>query len=91
MFPITKSTMAYLLPQSINKIAKKGANSDFSGVSAQHQNARSERANQTVTYMDRNFMAHASLNWCQRRADNIFLWYFSVKHYIWIYNQLPSK
>jgi hypothetical protein len=39
---------------------KKGQTQSFLGVGAQHQNAKAERAIQTVMYMARTFMVHAS-------------------------------
>ena len=41
---------------------EKGQSQSFSGVGAQHQNARAERAIQTLMYMARTFMVHASLH-----------------------------
>jgi hypothetical protein len=41
----------------------KGQSQSFSGVGAQHQNARAERAIQTIMYMARCFMVHSSLHW----------------------------
>jgi len=41
---------------------KKGQSQSFSGVGTQHQNARAERAIQTIMYMARTFMVHASLH-----------------------------
>ena len=41
----------------------KDQSQSFSGVGAQHQNARAERAIQTIMYMARSFMVHASLHW----------------------------
>ena len=35
----------------------------FSGVGAQHQNSKAERAIQTIMYMTRTFMVHSSLHW----------------------------
>ena len=42
---------------------KKGQTQSFSGVGAQHQNAKAERAIQTVMYMARTFMVDASIHW----------------------------
>ena len=41
----------------------KGQTQSFSGVGAQHQNARAELAIQTIMYMARTFMIHSSLHW----------------------------
>jgi hypothetical protein len=37
----------------------------FSGIGIQHQNAHTERAIQTIMYMARTFMVHASLHWTE--------------------------
>jgi len=60
------------------------------GVDAQHQNARAERAIQTIMYMARTFMVHASLHWTDRGSDDLSLWSFAVKHSVWIYNCVPN-
>jgi hypothetical protein len=62
----------------------------FSGVSAQHQNARAERAIQTIMYMACTFMVHASRHWTERGSDDISLWSFAVKHSVWVYNRVPN-
>jgi hypothetical protein len=41
---------------------EKGQTQSFSGVGAQHQNAKAKQAIQTVMYMARTFMVHASLH-----------------------------
>ena len=63
---------------------KKGQSQSFSGVGAQHQNERAERAIQTIMYMARTFMVHASLHWTERGSDDLSLWSFTVKHSVWI-------
>jgi hypothetical protein len=67
---------------------KKGQSLSFSSVGAQHQNARAERAIQTIMYMARTFMLHASLHWSERGLDDLSLWSFAVKHSVWIYNRV---
>jgi len=67
---------------------EKGQRQSFSRVGAQHQNARAERAIQTIMYMARTFMVHASLHWTEHGSDNQSLWSFSVKHSLWIYNRV---
>ncbi len=62
----------------------------FSGVGAQHQNAHAEHAFQTIMYMARTFMVHASLHWTERGSDNLCLWSFAVKHLVWVYNCVPN-
>ncbi len=62
----------------------------FSGIGAQHQNARAERAIQTIMYMAWTFMVHASLHWIERGSDNLSLWSFAVKHSVWVYNHVPN-
>ena len=69
---------------------EKGQGLSFSGVGAQHQNARAERAIQTIMYMARTFMVHASLHWSERGSDDLSLWSFAVKHSVWIYNRVPN-
>ena len=70
---------------------KKGQTQFFSVVGAQHQNAQAERAIQTIIYMSRTFMVHASLHWSERGSDDIYLWSFAVTNSVWLYNRLPSK
>jgi hypothetical protein len=62
----------------------------FSGVGAQHQNARAERAIQTIMYMVQTFMVHASLHWTERGSDDLSLWSFAVKHSVWVHNRVPN-
>ncbi len=69
---------------------EKGQSQSFSGVGAQHQNARAEQAIQTIMYMARTLMVHASLHWTERGSDNLSLWSFAVKHSVWIYNRVPN-
>ena len=69
----------------------KGQTQSFSGVGAQHQNAKAERAIQTVMYMARTFMVHASLHWTEHGVDDITLWPFAVKHAVWLYNRVPNR
>ena len=61
----------------------------FSGVGAQHQNAKAERDIQTIMWMARTFMLHVSIRWTEREVDTIALWGFDVKHAAWLYNCLP--
>jgi hypothetical protein len=69
---------------------EKRQSQSFSGVGAQHQNARAERAIQTIMYMARTFMVHALLHWTDRGSDDISLWPFAVKHSVWVYNRVPN-
>ena len=69
----------------------KGQSQSFSGVGAQHQNARAERAIQMIMYMARSFMVHSSLHWTDRGSDDISLWPFAVKHAVWLYNRVPNR
>ena len=68
----------------------KGQRQSFSGVGAQHQNARAERAIQTIMYMARTFMLHVALHWSNNQVDDISLWPFAVKHAVWLYNRMPN-
>ena len=69
----------------------KDQTQSFSGVGAQHQNARAERAIQTIMYMARTFMIHVSLHWNECGVDNLSLWPFAVRHAAWLYNRLPNR
>jgi hypothetical protein len=69
---------------------EKQKSQSYSGVGAQHQNAHAERAIQTIMYMARTFMVHASLHWTERGSDDLSLWSFAVKHLVWVYNCVPN-
>jgi hypothetical protein len=56
----------------------------------QHQNARAERAIQTIMFMACSFMVHASLHWTDQGLDDILLWPFAVNHAVWIFNRVPN-
>jgi hypothetical protein len=68
---------------------EKQQSQSFSGISTQHQNVCAERAIQTIMYMVRTFMVHASL-WTERGSDDLSLWSFAVKHLVWVYNCVPN-
>ena len=68
----------------------KDQTQSFSGVGAQHQNARAERSIQTIMYMARTFMLHVALHWSESHVDDLSLWPFAVKHAVWLYNRLPN-
>jgi hypothetical protein len=57
---------------------------------AQHQNAHAEHAIQTIMYMARTFMVHASLHRTERGSDDLSLWPFAMKHLIRVYNSVPN-
>ena len=61
---------------------EKGKTQIFSGVCAQHHNAKDERAIQTVVCMAHTFMVHYSLHWSERCSDDISLWYLYIKHLV---------
>ena len=63
----------------------------FSGVGAQHQNSKAERAIQTIMYMACTFLVHSSLHWTDMGADDISLLPFAVKHAVWLYNHVPNQ
>ena len=63
----------------------------FSGVGAQHMNARAERSIQTIMYMARSFLIHTALHWNEFGTDDIGLWPFAVKHAAWLYNRIPNR
>jgi hypothetical protein len=69
---------------------EKGQTQFFSGLSAQHQNARAEWAIQTIMYMAQTFMVHALLYWTDCGLDDLSLWSFAVKHSVWVYNRVPN-
>ncbi len=69
----------------------KRQSQSFSGVGAQHQNSKAERAIQTIMYMARTFMVHSSLHWTDMGADDISLWPFAVKHAVWLFNRVPNR
>ena len=75
----------------VDDCKKKVQKQSFSGVGAQHQNAKAERAIQTIMWMARSFMLHVSLHWTERGVDDVSLWSFAVKHAAWIYNRLPNR
>ena len=70
--------------------SEKKQSQSFSGVGAQHQNSKAERAIQTIMYMARTFLVHSSLHWTDMGADDISLWPFAVKHAVWLYNRVPN-
>ncbi len=70
---------------------EKRQSQSFSGVGAQHQNARAEHAIQTIMFMAHSFMVHSSLHWTDRGSDDILLWPFAVKHAVWIYHRVPNR
>ena len=62
---------------------------DFSGVGAQHQNGRAERAICTVTSLARAMMIHAALHWFD--SHDLSLWPMAMDHAVNIWNTLPSS
>ncbi|EJK65425.1 hypothetical protein THAOC_13712, partial [Thalassiosira oceanica] len=63
-----------------------------SGVNAQHQNAKAERAIiGIVMNMARTFMVNVSLNWAGNGVNNVNLWPLAVKHAVWLYNRIPNR
>ena len=70
--------------------SEKKQSQSFSGVGAQHQNSKAERAIQTIMYMACTFLVHLSLHWTDMGADDISLLPFSVKHAVWLYNRVPN-
>jgi hypothetical protein len=83
--------MVSFLRRSFGVTAKKKQQSQsFSGIGTQHQNAHAECAIWTIMYMVRTFMVHASLHWTERGSDNLSLWFFAVKHLVWVCNHVPN-
>jgi hypothetical protein len=70
-------------------VAKQQSQS-FSGVGAKHQNARAERAIQTISYWARTMMVHAAIHWLCDNSDRIRHWAFALTHAAWMYNHLPN-
>ncbi len=52
---------------------KTGQSQSFSSVGAQHQNAWTEQAIQTIMYMAQTFMVHSSLHLTERGVDDLSL------------------
>ncbi len=70
---------------------KEWKSQSFSSDGAQHQNARAERAIQTIMHtMVRTFLVHASLYRTERGSDDLSLSSFTVKLSDWVYNQVPN-
>ena len=69
----------------------KGQSQIVLGVGYQHQNACTECAIQNIIYMQNKFMVHCSLHWTERGTDELSLWYFSEKHFMWMYNCLTNR
>ena len=70
--------------------AKQHQKQSFSGVGAQHQNARAERSIQTRMSSARHFMLHIALHWSNCHVDDVALWPFAVEHAAWQHNRLPN-
>ena len=62
----------------------------FSGVGVHNQNTIQELTIKTIIYMARTFMVHSSLNYPDHWAYEFALWYFYVKHDVWLHNRLPN-
>eukprot|EP00957_Ditylum_brightwellii_P156972 11946795-Ditylum_brightwellii.AAC.1 len=62
----------------------------FSGVGTAHQNAVTETAIQTITYMARTMLIHASLRSPSTTiTDNH--WPMAMDYVAWVYNHMPAK
>jgi hypothetical protein len=70
--------------------SKKRQLQSFSGVGAQHQNSKAQRAIQTIMYMAHTFLVHSSLHWTDMGADDISSWPFAVKHAFCLYIRVPN-
>ncbi|KAL7550557.1 hypothetical protein ACHAWF_013779 [Thalassiosira exigua] len=64
--------------------AKKNQSQSFSGVGAQHQNAKAERAIQTAMQIARTFLLDDSLYWSYSGDDDITSGAFVFKHAAWL-------
>ena len=80
-----------MLNEYLNYCEGKGQTQSFSGVVAQYQNAPAERTIQTIMYMACTFMIHLLLHLTEYGVDDISLWYFVVKHSVWVYNIVPNQ
>ncbi len=69
---------------------EKGQTQFFSVVGAQHQNARAERAIQTIMWMACSFILHVLMRRDERGVDDISLWGLAVKYAVWLYNRTPN-
>ena len=71
-------------------LASKKQPVTFSGVGAAHQNAVAERAIQTITYMARTMLIHASM---RSPSDTITAkhWPMAVDYKAWVCNNLPKQ
>jgi len=74
-----------------NDCADKKQTLSFSGVGAEHQNARAERTIQTISYWALTMMVHSAIHWPSDGADNVRIWAFAVSHAAWLYNRLLNK
>ena len=63
----------------------------FSGVGEKHQNGKSERAIQTISYWSQKIMTHVVFHWPSDNADSVWLWVFSVTHAAWMYNIFQTR
>eukprot|EP00957_Ditylum_brightwellii_P008809 668362-Ditylum_brightwellii.AAC.1 len=71
-------------------IATKHQPIRFSGVDAAHQNAITERAIQTITYMDRTRLVYASLR-SPSGTITANHWPMAMDYAAWVYNHMPAK
>ena len=62
----------------------------FSGAGAAHQNAVAEQAIQTVTYMARTLLIHASMR-SPEETITANLWPMAMDYAVWVYNNVPKK
>ena len=71
-------------------LASKKQQVTFSGVGAAHQNAVAKQAIQTITYMARTMLIHASM---RSPSDTITVnhWPMAMDYAAWVYNNLPKQ
>ncbi len=84
-------TTAFSLQKSIEETGSKKGSPELLRCWSANQNARAERAIQTILYMARTFMVHYSLHWTERGVDDLSLWSFAVKHSVWLYKRLLNQ
>ena len=62
----------------------KGQSQRFLGVGAQNQSSRADQATKMIMYTARIFIMNTSLHWTDYGVDDLLLWYFTVKHMVWL-------
>ena len=74
-----------------NDCKEKEHTQSFSGVVDQKHNYQSGRPIHIIMYMARTLVVHSSLHWPERGVDDMPLWSFDAKNYVWNYNRFPNR